>query len=115
MRRELVWVDYKDGSDLCIGYKDEHGEYDKIVSGQEMTIENIADFCDQNAESRNNHSFVGVHRLLAAILNNKFGRNEATDVIRNIAEYGGLDEMSESENIFKAFGISEPWKDWQLK
>jgi hypothetical protein len=115
--KELVWIDYEDGSDICIGYRYEHDEFDKIVPGPEMTIENIADFCDLNAESRNNHSYVGVHRLLSAILHAQYGRENATKTIRTIAEYGGLDEMNElggSSQSFKDFGIESPWNDWKL-
>jgi hypothetical protein len=113
-KHTLVWIDYEDGSDLCIGYRDECEKYDKIVSGPEMTLEQIADFCDLNAENRNNHSTIGIHRLIATILYRKLGRNIATEILQDIAEYGGLDEMNQSSKIFKNFGISEPWDDWKL-
>lgn len=91
--KELVWVDYEDGSDILIGYKDKNN---KIVDGPEMTLEGIAEFCDHNAENRNNHSMVGVHQTLAEILLKQYSRDEATKTLRAIAECGGLDEMDNS-------------------
>jgi hypothetical protein len=49
---------------------------------------------------------VGIHRLLAVLLYNQFGRAEATKTLHMIAESGGLDEMSGD--------IPEPWNDWKL-
>jgi hypothetical protein len=108
MKHELVWIDYEDGSDILIGYRD---KYNKVVDGPEMTLEDIAEFCDLNAEGRNNHSLVGLHRLIAAILYNKFGREAATETLRTIAEFGGLDEMG---GAFSELGIPEPWNEWKL-
>ena len=102
--KELVWVDYEDGSDILIGYKD---TYNKIVDGPEMTLEEIAEFCDLNAEGRN----VVVHRLLATILYKKFGRVAATETLKTIAEFGGLDEM---EDAFSELEIPKPWNGWKL-
>ena len=107
--RELVWVDWDGDGTSSIGYRDD-ASYGRIVSGPEMTLEEIADFCDLNAEGRNNHSMVGTHRLLAVLLYNQYGRAEATKTLRNIAESGGLDEME----IEKDLNIPEPWKDWKL-
>lgn len=96
MKHKLVWVDYEDGEQPYIGYKDEHARYAKIVNGPEMTLDMIADFCDQQAEGRNNHSMVGVHKTLSKILVKQYGLNEATKTIRTIAECGGLDQMNNS-------------------
>jgi hypothetical protein len=103
--KKLVWVDYDGDGISFIGYSDD-ASYGRIVKGPEMTLEDIADFCDQNAEGRNNHSMVGIHRLLAVLLYNQFGRAEATKTLHMIAESGGLDEMSGD--------IPEPWNDWKL-
>jgi len=104
----LVWVDYDGDGTPVVGYSDD-ASYGRIVTGLEMTLEDIADFCDLEAEGRNNHSMVGTHRLLAVILYNQFGRSEATKTLRMIAESGGLDEMSVEDS-----GIPEPWNDWKL-
>ena len=105
--KELVWVDYELDGNTVIGYRNEVEEYYNIVDGPEMTLEEVADFCDQNAEGRNNHSLVGTHRLVATILYNQYGRKEATKTLRTIAERGGLDEMEET-------GVPSPWQDWKL-
>src|SRR6266849_483667 len=64
-----------------------------IIKQPVLTLEELADFCDQEAESRNNHAYVGTHRILAALLHQKIGRAEATALMQEIAEYGGLDGM----------------------
>lgn len=84
------------------------------------TLEELADFCDANAESRNNHDFVGSHRILAAILHKKVGRKTATAIMQEIAELGGLDGASGHwwgdgrEAAFGDFGIKDCWGDWSL-
>lgn len=98
-------------------------EYDYIPESQRdlhpvLTLEELADFCDQNAESANNHDYVGTHRILAAVLHRLLGREQATSILQEIAEYGGLDEMSGvggKRDAFKEFGISDCWNDWSLQ
>jgi hypothetical protein len=116
MKRVLVWVEWEDGSDPCIAYKKDE-MYGKVVSGPNMTLEMLADFCDQNAESCNAHEYVGAHRILACVLHCE-GRELATRIMRIIAEHGGLNGMNGmfgEQSAFTEFGINEPWKDWELK
>ncbi len=87
-----------------------------------MKLEELVQMCDQEAESRNNHDYVGAHRILATLLFNKLGREKATEIMLEIAEYGGLDAMNrlyadqlkDNLNAYKDLGIEEPWHDWSL-
>lgn len=83
------------------------------------TLEELADLCDQNAASRNNHAFVGAHRMLAAILHQQVGRETAARLLRAVAEYGGLDYASgcgadAGEDAWGDFGLKDCWGDWKL-
>jgi hypothetical protein len=88
----------------------------KVDPDDNFTLEELADLCDEQAEQRNAHEFVGSHRLMAALLHRKTGRDKATDIMRQIAEMGGLNGMNGigGRGAFKEFGIAEPWKKWSL-
>lgn len=76
-----------------------------------------ASLCDQEAESSNNHEFVGVHRVLAALLYQKCGRKQATRLMFEIARRGGLDGMAGvggKDGAYAEFGLPEDWGDWNL-
>jgi len=108
------------GGDYEIDYAymwDDNSPSDEIEKHAVLSLEQIADFCDRNAEGRNNHTFCGSHRILAAFLHRKLGRAQATVLMREIAEYGGLDGMSGAggeADAFADFGIKDCWKDWKL-
>jgi hypothetical protein len=81
------------------------------------TLEELADFCDQLAESGNAHDFVGTHRLLAVLLHRYAGREKATAILREVAERHGLHGMSGvlgAEDSFSDFGIQGCWHEWSL-
>jgi len=83
----------------------------------DISLEALADLCDGEAESRNNHEYVGAHRILAALFHQKLGREQATSLMREIAEYGGLDGMTGAggeDDAFADFGIKDCWRDWSL-
>ena|SRR5687767_2602305 len=85
---------------------------------QQTTLEQLADLCDGDAESSNNHSFVGAHRVLAALLHQQLGREQATRILFEIASHGGLDGMAGiggKNDAFADFGIKDCWADWKLK
>ena len=91
--KEENWLDYK-ADEL----------YDPILDENPTpTLEELANFCDQEAESRNSHSFVGVHKLLVALLFQQLGREKATTIMREIPEYGGLDGMMGLGRVKSAF------------
>jgi hypothetical protein len=115
-RKEIVIVRNSEDPDFYIDYKDEIllAEGDKTEDSIPLKL--LADFCDQYAESRNNHDFCGTHRLLAVILLKHVGEDKATSIMREIAEYGGLDGISgvQHASAFKDFGIKGCWSDWDL-
>lgn len=93
------------------------GRWDNVDKNPVLSLEEIADFCDIQAEARNGHAFVGAHRILAALLHRKLGREQATEIMKEIAEYGGLDGMSGcggEPDAFANFGIKGCWHDWKL-
>jgi hypothetical protein len=95
-----------------------HGQ--EIVAHGGLTLEELTDYCDMEAESRNNHRFVTTHRLLACLLCRDLGRQLATSIMLSIAERGGLDGMSgmdyfTPENVdgsYEEFGIKANWAKW---
>ena len=97
---------------------------DDIIDEQPiMKLEELVQMCDQNAESRNNHDFVGAHRVLATLLFKTLGRKTTKDILVEIAELGGLDGMSgmyvdeleNGDNAFEELGIKKPWHEWNLE
>jgi hypothetical protein len=90
-------------------YEDRVSESDGRVDGPPPTLEELADFCDQGAESANHHDMIGVHRLLAVILFRQCGRAKATEIMTEIAERGGLDDMD-----MAGAEVPEPWHPWGL-
>lgn len=110
------WLDY--GDDYLIEKMVIAGE---AIADAPGTLEELADLCDRHAGNRNNHEFVGAHRILAAILHQQLGRDAATKVMRAVAEYGGLDYASgcgigrdETLAAWGDFGLQEPEHDWTL-
>ncbi len=84
-KQKLIYVkekDFEPGTSTWDGwgiwYEGERGGGDDEVNeNPTLTLEEVADFCDQNAEARNNHAYVGTHRILAAVLHRKVGRDQA--------------------------------------
>ncbi len=90
---------------------------DENPDPKSLGLEELAEMCDLNAESRNDHEYIGAHRLLAALLFKKVGRDKATEIMFEIAEYGGLDYMVGMDGqkpVYDDFGITKPWHDWNL-
>lgn len=116
-RSPLVWCQEEEGGARFLHYKD-GWEIDMVSADtRDATLEELADLCDQCAENVNAHDFVGVHRLLAALLQRELGRDGAKVVMRHIAELGGLDGMNGicgQDNAFADLGVPEPWQDWKL-
>jgi len=91
MKRDLVWAKY-DGDDLSsLTYADATPTVEIVGPAKDVSLEALANFCDEKAEDGN---FVGCHRLLATILYRSVGRRYATEIMREIAEHGGLDGMN---------------------
>ena len=124
-RLTIVFVkdDDDDESPHDKGYLDYKDEWDEATTATiaDVTLEELADLCDRNAEQRNNHTFVGAHRVLASILFSTVGREAATRVMWEGACYGGLDYASGCGTggrhiaAWEVLGVEEPWKAWKLK
>ncbi len=101
-----------------IGYLGYHSDFhDDERSGEDATLEELADMCDHDAEASNRHSFVGNHRLLAALLYRYVGRQQAGVIMRDIAERGGLHGMNgqgENDSSFRDLGIPDGDAHWVL-
>ena len=99
-------------------YKDDKLYYPILDENPVLTLETLANFCDQEAESRNNHRFVGSHRILSALLFKQLGREKATIIMQEIAGYSGLDGMmgleQDVESAFDDFGLKDDWSEWEL-
>lgn len=79
------------------------------------TLEELVWLCDHDAESCNAHDHVGSHRLIGAILFRRFGREAATDAMRDIAYRGGLHAMGGlrgRDDSFEELGVGESGHDW---
>lgn len=90
---------------------------DENPDPKSMGLEELADLCDHQAEARNDHEYVGAHRLLAALLFRKLGCEKATEIMFEIAEYGGLDYMVGMDGqkpVYEEFGMKKPWHVWKL-
>jgi len=82
---------------------------------KDATLEELVRLCDQMAENRNAHDFVGVHRLLGAVLFRQYGRMAATRTMMEIASLGGLDRMNGvacDEDAYAELGVGESGRDW---
>lgn len=125
-KREIIAVndDPEESAEFVLDYADEWRveemeEGVEVIREPEASLEELANFCDKEAEGRGrtNHAFVGAHRMLAAILHQKLGREQATVLMKEIAEYGGLDGMSGvggEVSAYEEFGIADCWADWSL-
>lgn len=58
------------------------------------TLEEWAELCDLHAENCNYHDFVGVHKVLGFMLANELGMTQATKIMRQIAQRGGLHRLN---------------------
>jgi hypothetical protein len=91
-------------------------ENEQVVANPTMTLEMLADFLDLEAEAGGSSSY-GVHRLLAVLFYQALGRAQATELMKKIAEYGGLDGMCGADGEGDAFadlGVQKPWHSWSL-
>ena len=115
MKKTLCRVE--DDGNFFLAYLEDYDTQD-LVEGENYqsvpnaTLEELADLCDQNAEDDNHHEFVGVHRFLAALLFKRFGRQYATAILTEIAEYGGLDSIG--KDSLAEYGVLPCWNDWKL-
>jgi hypothetical protein len=113
-RQKIVAV--REGDATGFAYESEGIYYDEVIDGV-PTLKDLANLCDQNAESINAHDFVGVHRLLSTLLAARVA-DDAYGIMKQIAELGGLHGMNGvcgGENAYSELGVSPPWRDWTLE
>lgn len=106
-------VKFEEDDERWNGYEN---KYDTIVDkNPPLSLKEYVDLCDMEAESRNNHDFVCVHRLLAKVLIAEVGEDYATNILKTIAEYGGLDGMNGCNgepDAYKELGLKRDWGDY---
>jgi hypothetical protein len=68
------------------------------------SLEQLADFCDEQAALCRHLDVVGAHRVLAALLARRLGRAHATRILREVAEFGGLDGLCGAGGAPDAYG-----------
>lgn len=90
-RYAIVWELDEDTGDSFLAY--EHDDQESYEA-PDASLEQLAELCDQDAESGNYHDFVGVHEKLGELLVKHVGEKTATNIIRDIAELGGLHGMN---------------------
>jgi len=107
-REPLVWL--TDATDpqagRWLGVEGWNGD-DLAPEQPDPTLEEYANYADENAEQDNYHELVGAHRVLAVVLCRTVGREQATAAMREIAEWGGLARVKPVD-----VGIRDCWKDW---
>jgi hypothetical protein len=110
-KRQLVWV--HDDEDPALDPRTFLGtdadwavteSYVRLATDPEPTLEQLADFCDEQAALCRHLDVVGAHRVLAALLHRRLGRTPATRLLQEIAEYGGLDGLCGAGGGLGAFG-----------
>lgn len=104
------------GTDTCIEYLDLLSGTDEYDEKHNATTKELADLCDEDAESCNNHFAVGMHRLLAVLLCGVVGDDYTNKIMLKIAEYGGLDGMNGSGGkvaAYKDLKINPSWDVWR--
>lgn len=112
MKRKII---RNKGADTGIEYLDILNAGDEYDESHNATTEELANLCDQDAESCNNHFAVGMHRVLATLLRVTFCDEYVNKIMLEIAEYGGLDGMNGCGGkpaAFKDLGVNPPWDIW---
>lgn len=88
MPYKLVWT--KEYGDEFLATKPPY----KGRLATDVTLEQVATMCDDNAEDANRHHMVGAHAWLAKVLEKECGDWDiALSIMRTIAEHGGLHDL----------------------
>lgn len=91
-----------------------------IVSTDESSasLEDLVNLCDWDAEAKLAHGFVGLHRLIGAVLYQQHGRESATKTMLRITKLGGLHGMSGIgliSSVHQILGLGATEDDWSGK
>lgn len=94
MKHKIILVKEED-SEPYIAWASDADMYDKdqiLSKNPKPTLEELAEFLDQDAENANYHDFVGVHETLSSILRRRCPA-VAMEVMMEIISRGGLCQM----------------------
>ncbi len=86
-----------------------------VTETDDATLEELVELCDRGAENCNAHDFCGSHRLLGSLLHRHVGRKMATEIMLDIAMYGGQHGMGGVCTVGHAYGdlnVGEINHDW---
>lgn len=99
MNNTLVWATedgqrYLTTTEFC---PLEHGQYATHQKGEpsDANLDDLVKYCELEAEGANMHSLNGVHKLLASLLVKRLGKCTTEDIMRMLAEEGGLSGLAE--------------------
>lgn len=90
---QIIWIEDEDEKKR-LAYHQE-GWTEPVENDEPITAEMYADLCDQEAESENRHAFAGTHIALAKLIIHHAGPESALAIMKEIAETGGLYELTE--------------------
>lgn len=121
MTVEIVMARY-DGPGFRLAFESESEFADdvRMATDDDLSLEDVANFLDQHAESCNAHDYVPAHRAIAAVMLSEIGREAATRVMIRLAEFGGLagimgmDSLDVQDDFEAAYVQVSDWSNWSL-
>lgn len=93
-QKKLYMVKESDDGPESMKMDNEGYHSSRIATDKDITLVELSDVLDRDAENKNNHDFVGCHFNLAMLLENQVGNSEATKIMRKIVDAGGLHGMN---------------------
>lgn len=87
-----VYEEYDDERNECLCWSENASHYDGVIQDPaELTITELAEFLDQDAEDCNRHSFCGVHAKLVEMMSaNGIPVMLIAPLMNDIGKQGGL-------------------------
>lgn len=83
----------------------EPGDRTIVTEAGEVTLDELVQYLDSDAEGANYHEFVGVHEWMGAAIKKFASEEVAIKVLRLVAEYGGLVEVNDDAAARKEVGL----------
>jgi hypothetical protein len=91
--RVLFMVTEEEGGDEYLSSSRDGCFRSRVATQADITCDGLASMLDQEAENVNFHDFVGVHQNLAKLLLDEVDEDDATEIMRQISNHGGLHKM----------------------
>lgn len=91
---KLMWI--QEGTERYLGDSNYFGAKSKgsgPASLESVTLGELCQYCDDEAEGANYHQFVGVHEKLGDLIQKHSTEKAAKEVMYEIATAGGLHEF----------------------